>query len=284
MTGSHSVNVEHLFSKLKQAPVIPQLLQEMMTSFNQSNIGLDSIASKIAMDPVITAKVLKMANSAAYSRGQDVESIAQAAVKLGLNKLRSLVIASSLTNNFHHDNDFDIRDFWRNSFQVAQIAKAIASQTSLDPEVVFTCSLMHNIGELLTQSALPEEASLVALSQAQGQSRIEAQHAVLNFDFTDVGLELAKQWNFTDTFANAIQQQLDPLSFRQISDEAVLIRLAVFVNFATNAGVPVVMIVERFPQALAQHLNINPQVLTTQLQDMQQQGNELATLLMQEVA
>ena len=278
------MNVEYLFSKLKQAPVIPQLLQEMMTSFNQSNIGLDSIASKIAMDPVITARVLKMANSAAYSRGQDVESIAQAAVKLGLNKLRSLVIASSLTNNFQHENDFDIRDFWRNSFQVAQIAKAIASQTSLDPEVVFTCSLMHNIGELLIQSALPEEESLVALSQAQGQSRIEAQHAVLNFDFTDVGLELAKQWNFTDTFANAIQQQLDPLSFRQISDEAVLIRLAVFVNFATNAGVPVVMIVERFPQALAQHLNINPQVLITQLQDMQQQGNELAKLLMQEVA
>ena len=278
------MNVEYLFSKLKQAPVIPQLLQEMMTSFNQSNIGLDSIASKIAMDPVITARVLKMANSAAYSRGQDVESIAQAAVKLGLNKLRSLVIASSLTNNFQHENDFDIRDFWRNSFQVAQIAKAIASQTSLDPEVVFTCSLMHNIGELLIQSALPEEASLVALSQAQGQSRIEAQHAVLNFDFTDVGLELAKQWNFTDTFANAIQQQLDPLSFRHISDEAVLIRLAVFVNFATNAGVPVVMIVERFPQALAQHLNINPQRLTTQLHNMQQQGNELAKLLMQEVA
>ena len=277
------MNVEYLFSKLKQAPVIPQLLQEMMTSFNQSNIGLDSIASKIAMDPVITARVLKMANSAAYSRGQDVESIAQAAVKLGLNKLRSLVIASSLTNNFQHENDFDIRDFWRNSFQVAQIAKAIASQTSLDPEVVFTCSLMHNIGELLIQSALPEEASLVALSQAQGQSRIEAQHAVLNFDFTDVGLELAKQWNFTDTFANAIQQQLDPLAFRHISDEAVLIRLAVFVNFATNAGVPVVMIGERFPQALAQHLNINPQVLTTQLQNMQQQGNELAKLLMQEV-
>ena len=278
------MNVGHLFSKLKQAPVIPQLLQEMMTSFNQSNIGLDSIASRIAMDPVITAKVLKMANSAAYSHGQDVESIAQAAVKLGLNKLRSLVIASSLTNNFHPQNDFDIRDFWRNSFQVAQIAKAIASQTSLDPEVVFTCSLMHNIGELLIQSALPEEASLVALSQAQGQSRIEAQHAVLNFDFTDVGLELAKQWNFTDTFANAIQQQLDPLSFRQISDEAVLIRLAVFVNFATNAGVPAVMIVERFPQALAQHLNINPLVLTTQLQNMQQRGNELAELLMQEVA
>jgi len=284
MTGSHSVNVEHLFSKLKQAPAIPQLLQEMMTSFNQPNIGLDSIANKIAMDPVITAKVLKMANSAAYSHGQDVESIAQAAVKLGLNKLRSLVIASSLTNNFQHENDFDIRDFWRNSFQVAQIAKAIASQTSLDPEVVFTCSLMHNIGELLIQSALPEEASLVALSQAQGQSRIEAQHAVLNFDFTDVGLELAKQWNFTDTFADAIQQQLDPLSFGQISDEAVLIRLAVFVNFATNAGVPVIMLVERFPQALAQHLNINPQALTTQLQDMQQQGNELAKLLMQEVA
>jgi len=278
------VNVEYLFSKLKQPPVIPQLLQEMMTSFNQKNIGLDKIASRIAMDPVITAKVLKMANSAAYSRGQHVESIEQAAIKLGLNKLRSLVIASSLANSFKRENNFDISEFWRNSFQVAQIAKAIAGQTKLDPEIVFTCSLLHNIGELLIQSALPEEASLIALSQAQGQSRIEAQHAILNFDFTDVGLELAKQWNFTDTFANAIHQQLDPLSSKQISDEAVLIRLAVFVNFAVNAGVPAAMIIHRFPQALAQHLNIDPEVLLMQLQEIQQQGNELTELLMQEVA
>ena len=284
------MNVEYLFSKLKQPPVIPQLLQEMMTSFNQPDIGLDKIAHSIAMDPVITAKVLKMANSAAYSRGQHVESIEQAAIKLGLNKLRSLVIASSLANNFKHEdsfkreNNFDISEFWRNSFQVAQIAKAIAKQTKLDPEIVFTCSLLHNIGELLIQSALPEEASLIALSQAQGQSRVEAQHAILSFDFTDVGLELAKQWNFTDTFANAIHQQLDPLSSKQISDEAVLIRLAVFVNFATNAGVPAAMIIHRFPQALAKHLSIDPEVLLMPLQEIQQQGNELAELLMQKVA
>jgi len=284
MTGSHNVNVEYLFSKLKQPPVIPQLLQEMITSFNQTNIGLDKIASRIAMDPVITAKVLKMANSVAYSRGQHVESIEQAAIKLGLNKLRSLVIASSLVNNFKRENDFDISEFWRNSFQVAQIAKSIAKQTRLDPEIVFTCSLLHNIGELLIQSALPEEASLIALSQAQGQSRIEAQHAILNFDFTDVGLELTKQWNFTETFSKAIHQQLDPLSYEQTSDEAVLIRLAVFVNFATNAGVPASMIIHRFPQALAQHLNIDPEVLLMQLQEIQQQGNELTELLMQEVA
>ncbi|KXO08148.1 putative signal transduction protein [Moritella sp. JT01] len=277
------MNVEYLFSKLKQPPVIPQLLQEMMNSFNHTNISLDKIARRIAMDPVITAKVLKMANSAAYSRGQHVESIEQAAIKLGLNKLRSLVIASSLANNFKRENNFDICEFWRNSFQVAQIAKAIASQTHLDPEIVFTCSLMHNIGELLIQSALPEEASLIALSQAQGQSRIEAQHAILSFDFTDVGLELARQWNFTDTFANAIHQQLDPLSCEKISNEAVLIRLAVFVNFAMNAGVPAPMIIHRFPQALAQHLNIDPEVLLTLLQAVQQQGNELTELLMQDV-
>lgn len=134
---------------------------------------------------------------------------------------------------------------------------------------------MHNIGELLIQSALPEEASLIALSQAQGQSRIEVQRAILSFDFTDVGLEFTRQWHFTDAFANVIHQQLDPLSCEKISNEAVLIRLAVFVNFATNAGVPAQMIIHRFPQALAQHLNIDPEVLLMQLKAVQQQGNEL---------
>ena len=63
------MSMELLFSKIKQLPVIPKLLHELMQDFSNDNAQIQEIAHKIAMDHVISAKVLKLANSAAYRRG-----------------------------------------------------------------------------------------------------------------------------------------------------------------------------------------------------------------------
>ena len=112
------MSMDQLFSKIKQLPVIPQLLHELMQSFSDENARIDLIAQKIAMDQVISAKVLKMANSAAYRRGNEVTSIEQAVIRLGFNRLRSLVVASSIMTSFKTPANFDRNKFWvdRNNF------------------------------------------------------------------------------------------------------------------------------------------------------------------------
>lgn len=276
------MSMEQLFSKIKQLPVIPKLLHELMQSFSDENARIDLIAKKIAMDQVISAKVLKMANSAAYRRGAEVTSIEQAVIRLGFNALRSLVVASSIMTSFKTPNNFDRNKFWVDTFQVATIAKALAGEcktTPIESETAFTCALLHNIGELLIQSALPEEAELINLSINKGNSRIDAQREMLGFDYSQVGAELARRWNLSDSFVQAIAQQLDPLEHDPISSEAVLIRLAMFVSFAWNAGVPGQVIVARFPTPLANLLGIEPQSLADRLEELHLQGNELATML-----
>ena len=274
------MSMELLFSKIKQLPVIPKLLHELMQSFSDDNSRIEDIAKKIAMDQVISAKVLKMANSAAYRRGNDITSIEQAVIRLGFNALRSLVVASGIMTSFKTPANFDKNKFWVETFQVATIAKTLAADSRcIEPETAFTCALLHNIGELLIQSALPDDASLINLSISQGNSRIEAQREMLGYDYSQVGAELAKRWNLSDTFVRAISQQLDPLSFTPVSAEAILIRLAMFVSFAWNAGVPPQVIVARFPTPLAQHLGIEPQQLADRLEELHKQGNELAAML-----
>ena len=232
------------------------------------------------MDQVISAKVLKMANSAAYRRGAEITSIEQAVIRLGFNALRSLVVASGLMTSFRTPANFDKNKFWVDNFQVATIAKALAGDCrNIEPETAFTCALLHNIGELLIQSALPEEASLINMSISRGSSRIDAQREMLGYDYSQVGAELARRWSLSDTFVRAIAQQLDPLNFEPISQEAVLIRLAMFVSFAWNAGVPPQVIVARFPTPLAQHLGIGAACLASRLEELHQHGNELAAML-----
>ena len=274
------MSMDLIFSKIKQLPVIPKLLHELMQDFSNDNSRIEDIAKKIAMDQVISAKVLKMANSAAYRRGAEITSIEQAVIRLGFNALRSLVVASGLMTSFRTPSNFDKNKFWVDNFQVATIAKALAADCrAIEPETAFTCALLHNIGELLIQSTLPEEASLINMSISRGTSRIDAQREMLGYDYSQVGAELAKRWSLSDTFVRAIAQQLDPLNFEPISPEAVLIRLAMFVSFAWNAGVPPQVIVARFPTPLAQHLGIDPQRLAERLEELHQHGNELAAML-----
>ena len=67
-----------------------------MQDFSNDNAQIQDIAHKIAMVQVISAKVLKLANSAAYRRGAEITSIEQAVIRLGFNSLRSLVVASGI--------------------------------------------------------------------------------------------------------------------------------------------------------------------------------------------
>ena len=93
----------------------------------------------------------------------------------GFNRLRSVVVASGIISSFKAPPGFDKLHFWTQTFQVATIARTLAQQTtSVDPETAFTCALIHNIGELLIQSTLPEEAGLINLAIEKGSSRVDA--------------------------------------------------------------------------------------------------------------
>lgn len=276
------MSMDRLFGKIKQLPTIPKLLHELMQSFNDENARIDEIAAKIAMDQVISVKVLRMANSAALRRGNEVTSIEQAVIRLGFNRLRSAVVASGIISSFKAPPGFDKHHFWTQTFQVATIARTLAQQTkAVDPETAFTCALIHNIGELLIQSTLPEEAGLINLAIEKGSSRVEAQREMLGYDYAQLGAELARRWNLSTAFVDAIAQQLDPLSHEPVSKEAVLIRLAVFVSFAWHAGVPAQAIIARFPRPLADQLGLDPASLVDQLEQLHEQGNALADLLTQ---
>ncbi|MDX7754978.1 HDOD domain-containing protein [Aeromonas caviae] len=282
MEAASAMSMDRLFGKIKQLPTIPKLLHELMQSFNDENARIDEIAAKIAMDQVISVKVLRMANSAALRRGNEITSIEQAVIRLGFNRLRSVVVASGIISSFKAPPGFDKLHFWTQTFQVATIARTLAQQTtSVDPETAFTCALIHNIGELLIQSTLPEEAELIDLAIEKGSSRVDAQREMLGYDYAQLGAELARRWNLSPAFVDAIAQQLDPLSHDPVSKEAVLIRLAVFVSFAWQAGVPAQAIIARFPRTLADQLGLDPASLADQLEQLHEQGNALADLLTQ---
>jgi HD-like signal output (HDOD) protein len=251
------MTVESLFSETPNLPNIPKVIQSLIEQFNDSNSNADAISKNIQMDQVLSAKIMRLANSARYGAGRKIASIDSAVVMLGIDTLKTLVVASGITGAFKDIEGFDKKAFWRDSFMVASIAKLVAKHTNADPETAFTCGMMHNIGELLIHIAYPEQAVKIDKLVEAGANRIDLQDNQFACNFTEASAELARRWNFPVEIVKAVRQQATPNDFENYSNYSGIIYLASYLNNAFKANKEPETVLAEFPSDIAKPLDIN---------------------------
>ncbi|MBU1331845.1 MAG: HDOD domain-containing protein [Gammaproteobacteria bacterium] len=237
------MDISTLFNQVHSLPSIPKIAQDLIRQFDNPHTSLDAVARNIAMDPVIAAKVLRLANSARFRGNRESASVEDAAMRLGFNTLRTLVLASAVTGAFKAPAGFDLKGFWTHSFQVASISRVLAKQRGVAMETAFTCGMMHNIGELLIQTGAPELAErLNACNQGNAAQRTALETLQLGFGFPEVGAELAKRWQLPELIQQAIAYQARPLQapadlpLPRLLAQAVLIAEALRLHGGANAA------------------------------------------------
>lgn len=224
------MDIATLFAELHSLPSIPKVAQELIQQFDNPSSSLESVARNIERDPVIAAKVLRLANSARFRGAREATSVEDAAMRLGFNTLRTLVLASAMTGAFKVDTGFNLKTFWIRSFRVASIARTLAKQLKLDADAAFTCGMMHNIGELLIQTGAPDFARrLNRQPQREAAAHAAEETLQLGFGYPEVGAELARRWQLPALIQDAIAYQARPSqapgagSYSRLVAQAVLI-------------------------------------------------------------
>ncbi len=116
------MQLDTLFAQLHNLPNVPEVAQVLIRQFDDPNTSIETLSRTVARDPVIAAKVLRLANSARFRGARESTSIEDAALRLGFNTLRTLVLASAFASGFKSAPGFDLQAFWYNSFLVASLA------------------------------------------------------------------------------------------------------------------------------------------------------------------
>ncbi|WP_028456618.1 HDOD domain-containing protein [Chitinilyticum litopenaei] len=252
-------------------PSVPKVVQELIASFDRDDTDIDDVARKVSHDQVITAKVLRMANSARISGGNPVKTIDDAVVRLGFDALRVLVVASGISSMQVPNDTFNRQAFWRHSFEVANTCKWLAKHAGLDGNQAYTCGLLANIGELLIHVAFPGQSLKIDRLVESGADRIQLESMELGLDLTQVGEELAKRWQFPADIQRAIRQQRNPTAHTPFEPYAGLIALAeLLVHLFTHQASPE-QVADTLPANILQMLNINAEKLVANLE----QGREI---------
>ena len=202
------VQMKEALAKLHQLPVIPVVIQEVISSFSDPDMDSHALAHKIEQDQGLTAKILRVANSSFYGLPRKIGSMQDAVVVMGFNNIRSLALSAGFVKAFPAGGDslFDRHAYWKRSFRVAAYAKALAKLLKQDQGMAFTAGMFHDIGQLVLDTCMHEQfASVLEKHSASGEDLFEIEKAMLGFDHIVIGAEVAKYWNFPQSIEHVIR-------------------------------------------------------------------------------
>ncbi|CAH1903742.1 HD family phosphohydrolase [Candidatus Nitrotoga sp. HW29] len=199
---------------LDRLPALPEVVQDLINYLQRPEVDVGQVAYRIARDPALAAKLLRLANSSFYGLQRQVATIRDALTVLGLRAARTLVTGAAVMTHFQTlvVAGYDQRAFWLHSAGTSLCARALARELGANMENAFTAGLLHDIGRLILAARFPAKYRSVMAYRAEHDCyRIEAEQAVLGFEHTQIGAALAERWKFPAEIAEAIANHHNPM-------------------------------------------------------------------------
>lgn len=199
---------ETLSALVDLAPDLPALPSIALATYRETGsprATAQSVGALVSTDPALTARVLRLANSAYYGVARQVAAVPDAVMVLGMKGVRNLcLLAGTYPWLQSRLPAYDLAPgaLLSHSLATAIGARAVAERSGQDTEVAFTAGLLHDLGK-------------VALSMwfrpADGPIRTRAdERRALGFDHAQVGGELARRWNLPLSLVAAISCHHEP--------------------------------------------------------------------------
>ncbi len=155
----------------------------------------------IEVDPPLTAKVLKIANSAYYSSPKRISEIRQALIWIGTDAIRELALGQKVCEIFQKDevvHGYSRIMLWKHSIAVALLAKMIfRKQFGQKGESIYAAGLMHDIGIIVEDQFLQNDFKhILSKTKDEKKNLSKAEYEVLGYTHTDVAREITNRWDF----------------------------------------------------------------------------------------
>ena len=212
----HNEHARELVARIGRLPSVPALYLEITRLMGSERATVENLGAAISKDMAMTAMILKLSNSAFFSLRQTVATPGEAISILGIDLLRSLVLAHGLfsqSGSFRYPT-FSLSHLWRHSIAVASATKQIAERQgegrSASAEY-FTAGLLHDVGILVLASRFPDEYSKVIATTRKAGSDLEtAEFHILGATHGEVGGYLLGLWGLPAAVVQAASWHHQP--------------------------------------------------------------------------
>ena len=233
-----------LLARGENLPTLPTVVFQLHQVLDNERAGTGEVAAIIERDPALTARLLRAANSAAFSRSGDrIGSVSSAVNRLGINQVRAICIVLAVVKAFHsREGGLDHQAFWIHSAAVGMTARHLWERFGKDPAIaaddLYVAGLLHDVGLLVLEQHFTKEYDEVRQAMSREPSRlwqVEEEH--LGMDHGAVGGLLLGRWSLPEYIAEAVTNHHHPHQAEdQLREVCRIVQAAEVLCMETGAG------------------------------------------------
>ncbi len=204
--GDRARRVELIIAQLDNLPTLPAVAARLLQATSNSETHAKQVIQLIESDQSLTAKILSLVRRARSGVRGSVTTVDKAVVLMGFDAIRNAVLSIKVFETLgpgtqEQRTAFDRSEFWKHSLATACAATLIAQRGSerIDPEEVFVCGLLHDLGKVALDACLPKSFDrVVRLADSNRACIADVEQQVLGTDHTVAGRRLGERWSLPD--------------------------------------------------------------------------------------
>jgi len=206
---AQDIQLKNLITTIRDLPAMPHVASKVLELSSDPDTSAARLQQVISDDQAMTARILKIANSAMYACSRRIKTLSEAIVMLGFNSIRSLVVTSAARNLYSTGAarmGLKERLLWEHSIGTAFACRLLAARKhpALQEEA-FLAGLMHDIGKLVLNLQVPDQfEEIVQIVYNENRAFHETERELLGFDHARVGAMLVNKWKLSPLLEDVI--------------------------------------------------------------------------------
>lgn len=265
----------HLVDTIERLPRFPENIIHITNLLNDPEFKLKDIVRSISADVALTAEILKLVNSAAFSLTTSCSDIAGAVKLIGMNGVKNLLYSIGSMKNLGSSTP-EQKELWNHSYKVAfysyNLSRGYFSSQRDIVENSYVCGLLHDMGKSIFYTAHPEPEfmrKMKTFAEAKNIPTHAVETLISGQNHAEIGALIAKKWNFPNVITDVIQHHHEPDEKNPLS--AVVYFANMLVDYEENS-------VEfyQFDSAVLRLFNINSE------EQLKQTSNRLKATFVRE--
>ena len=258
----HNANaLELLVAQVENLPGLAEVALRVIRTVDNPRSSAAQVAHELSTDQALTARVLKLANSVAFTGSRPISTVSEAVVRVGMRSIRNLAYAASCEQMMTDPLDgYALKhgELWRHSYACGMAAQIIAKTVGYKPsEEAFVAGLLHDIGKVMLNTYLRDNYARVrARVESDAIPFMEAEVAELGFDHAMAGGMMLKHWRLPENLVDAITDHYDPMASEKPSQLSQIVHVADIVTTMLGIGIGVDGLAYRLDQNVLDSLKI----------------------------
>ena len=209
-------NIDRIVEKIDEISTLPPVLHRVLSLTADPNARADQLQNILQTDPALTAKILKVANSAYYGATQQVTSIRHAIIFLGFSTVRNLAMATSICDMFKSAeviNAYSREELWKHSIIVALFAQSISQRSGAGIGAdIFTAGILHDIGIIMEDQYFHDDFTVIIQDELLAAGGLtSAEKSCFGFDHAELGSRVTHRWRIPEEIVQVIKYHHKPL-------------------------------------------------------------------------